>query len=116
MKAPRLLKRPLGGRRLPYGPKALLRRLVGCQSRRQMCCSGTSVSWLSVCFSSSSVNDSKSPLRAPPKLWPTRYRSRSSDLIVLDTLHAGDDDEVHDRSLGFLLTDLMLRLFDKARP
>ena len=35
--------------------------------------------------------------------------------MVLDTPHAGDDDEVHDRSLGILLTDLMLRLFDKAR-
>src|ERR1700733_1159041 len=47
-------------------------------------------------------------------LWPTRYRSVGSDLIVLDALHAGDDDEVHDWSLSILLTDLMLRLLDKA--
>ena len=69
-------------------------------------CSVTSVSLRSVCFSSSSVAVSRSTTSCSPRRFGQGdIGSVGGDLVVLDPLHSGDDDQIHYRPPTVLLAD-----------
>ena len=76
----------------------------------------TSVSLRSVCFSSSSVSaEQTGDLLLAQCFGEGHVGAVGGDFIVFDALHAGDDDEIKDRSLFVVLLDLVLASSTRPR-